>query len=249
MSKAKKNKIKKMKEKYGDQDEEEREMRLTLLGAKKVKDFDIAQHQEKKHKFTKEESEPEEDQPADDLPEEEEKIEQVQVDEELDINMLQNQKEDIDPDAIIEEAGEEGDGKDEDETEAKDIQQILKDEDINLVPEDQDVSEIDKLTGVPTRKDTLLFALPMLAPYSTIQNMKYKVKITPGTQKRGRVQKVIKELYHKIAKDSKIETQLLKSINDQDMTMVLVNNCKVAAAGLTAIQQQQKKDKKSQPKP
>ena len=28
----------------------------------------------------------------------------------------------------------------------KDIQQILKDEDINLVPESQDVSEIDKLT-------------------------------------------------------------------------------------------------------
>jgi len=34
-------KIKKMKEKYGDQDEDERAMRLTLLGAKDVKDFDI----------------------------------------------------------------------------------------------------------------------------------------------------------------------------------------------------------------
>lgn len=33
---AKRNKIKKMKQKYGDQDEEERVMRLTLLGAKDV---------------------------------------------------------------------------------------------------------------------------------------------------------------------------------------------------------------------
>lgn len=31
-----------MKEKYADQDEEEREMRLQLLGAKKTKDFEDA---------------------------------------------------------------------------------------------------------------------------------------------------------------------------------------------------------------
>lgn len=33
-----------MKQKYGDQDEDEREMRLALLGAKEVKDFDIKKH-------------------------------------------------------------------------------------------------------------------------------------------------------------------------------------------------------------
>lgn len=33
------------------------------------------------------------------------------------------------------------------------------------------------------------------------------------------------------------------------MTMVLVNGCKVAAAGLTQIQQQKKKEKKAQAKP
>ena len=111
----------------------------------------------------------------------------------------------------------------------------MKEEDIALAPESQDVSELDKLTGTPSRKDTLLFAVPMLAPYSTIQSYKYKVKITPGTQKRGRVQKTIRELYIKNAKESKLETQLIKSILDTDMTMVLVNNCKVAAAGLTMI--------------
>jgi len=49
------------------------------------------------------------------------------------------------------------------------------------------------------------------------------------------VQKTIKDLFVKIAKESKIETQQVKSIPDTDMVMVLVNNCKVAAAGLTAI--------------
>lgn len=52
MSKQKKNKIKKMKEKYGDQDEEERQMRMLLLGSKEVKDFDLQQHVEDKNKFT-----------------------------------------------------------------------------------------------------------------------------------------------------------------------------------------------------
>ena len=112
----------------------------------------------------------------------------------------------------------------------------MKEEDIAVVPESSDISELDKLTGLPHRKDGLLFALPMLAPYSSIQSYKYKVKITPGTQKRGRVQKTIRDLYIKNAKESKLETQLIKAIPDLDMTMVLVNGCKVAAAGLTAIQ-------------
>jgi len=34
--------------------------------------------------------------------------------------------------------------------------------------------------------DQLLFAIPMLAPYSTINTNKYKAKVTPGTLKRGR---------------------------------------------------------------
>jgi hypothetical protein len=70
---------------------------------------------------------------------------------------------------------------DQDDTESQAIRQILKDEDIILMPESSDISEIDKLTGVPTKKDIVTFAVPMLAPYSTIQNFKYKVKITPGT--------------------------------------------------------------------
>ena len=81
----------------------------------------------------------------------------------------------------------------------------MKEEDITLVPESEDVSELDKLTGLPDRKDIFLFALPMLAPYQTVQSNKYKVKLTPGTMKRGRVQKNIKDLFFKNAKDYKQE--------------------------------------------
>ena len=56
----------------------------------------------------------------------------------------------------------------EDEEDKQEIENIMKEEDINLVPEDIDVKEIDKLTGVPKGKDILLFAIPMLAPYPAI---------------------------------------------------------------------------------
>ena len=270
MATAKKNKIKKMKQKYGDQDEDEREMRLALIGGKQVKDFDIAQHQERKKQFggkwvpgvgkiddqadddasDEEETQENEDQEIneDQNPQEDEKeageapeqkkdgadhIAEADEDEEeekdgmdeLDENIFQNQ-----------EMGDPEDELDNEDTESMAVRQILKDEDITLVPEAQDVAEIDKLTGVPHRKDVLMFSIPMLAPYATIMNFKYKVKLTPGTQKRGRVQKNIKDLFMKTAKESKVETQHLKSIPDTDMTMSLINNCKVAAAGLQAVQ-------------
>ena len=44
IARGKHSKIKKMKEKYGDQDEEEREMRMKLMGTKDVKGFDLAKH-------------------------------------------------------------------------------------------------------------------------------------------------------------------------------------------------------------
>ena len=47
MPRGKKSKIAKMKEKYADQDEEERDMRLSLIGAKKVKNFDKIIKQDK----------------------------------------------------------------------------------------------------------------------------------------------------------------------------------------------------------
>lgn len=102
------------------------------------------------------------------------------VDEDLDVGLL-NEQDDIGIDE------EELKQEDDEDNESVAVRQILKEEDVNLVPESQDVTEIDKLTGTPHRKDVLAFAIPMLAPYSTIQANKYKVKITPGTQKRGRV--------------------------------------------------------------
>jgi len=100
------------------------------------------------------------------------------------------------------------------------------------------VSEIDKLTGAPRANDVLLFAIPMLAPYTTITTNKYKVKVQPGTFKRGKAAKTVRQLFATQAgKNFPYEANLIKSVHDNEMTMALVNNCRILAPGLTKIQQ------------
>ena len=74
LPRGKKAKIQKMKDKYADQDDDERDMRLQLIGAKKVKGFELL---EKKEQFKKREepSKPEE------VEEVEEELEEVPADE------------------------------------------------------------------------------------------------------------------------------------------------------------------------
>ena len=48
------------------------------------------------------------------------------------------------------------------------------------------LNEINLLTGLPRENDTILYALTMCAPYSSITNYKYRVKLLPGTLRRGK---------------------------------------------------------------
>ncbi|RHY17468.1 hypothetical protein DYB30_008156 [Aphanomyces astaci] len=52
--------------------------------------------------------------------------------------------------------------------------------------EAQNATFLDTFTGTPMANDLLLFAMPMCAPYSTLERYTYKVKLTPGTQKKGK---------------------------------------------------------------
>lgn len=50
---------------------------------------------------------------------------------------------------------------------------------------------VDSLTGCPVTDDVLLFVVPVCAPYSAMANYKYKVKMIPGTNKRGKGEKTV----------------------------------------------------------
>lgn len=47
----------------------------------------------------------------------------------------------------------------------------------------------DAFTGTPLPNDIVLFALPVCAPYSSLGKYKYKVKLLPGSQKKGKAAK------------------------------------------------------------
>ena len=67
------------------------------------------------------------------------------------------------------------------------IQNILDEEGILDEEEGKQADEIDKLTGKPMAEDVLLYAVPVCGPYSAIRSFKYSVKLTPGTMKKGMI--------------------------------------------------------------
>ena len=67
------------------------------------------------------------------------------------------------------------------------IQNILDEEGILDEEEGKQADEIDKLTGKPLAEDVLLYAVPVCGPYSAIRSFKYSVKLTPGTMKKGMI--------------------------------------------------------------
>ncbi len=56
----------------------------------------------------------------------------------------------------------------------------------------ESAGEVSFLTGIPKAADTLLYAVPMCAPYCSITNYKYKVKLQPGTMRRGKGKERVK---------------------------------------------------------
>jgi len=52
------------------------------------------------------------------------------------------------------------------------------------------VCGVGMLTGVPKPDDVIEYVVPMCGPYAALKDFKYKVKITPGTTKRGKAVKV-----------------------------------------------------------
>lgn len=74
------------------------------------------------------------------------------------------------------------------------------DEDFDEINEQSSNEEnlINSLTWAPRLEDILLFAIPVVAPYQMMHNFKYKVKLTPGTGKRGKCAKSAMQLFEVI---------------------------------------------------
>lgn len=64
----------------------------------------------------------------------------------------------------------------------------MEEDDIHEIGEEEKekLNDVDYLTGNPLPNDILLYAVPVCGPYNAVQSYKYRVKIIPGTAKRGK---------------------------------------------------------------
>jgi len=110
-----------------------------------------------------------------------------------------------------------------------------EEEDKVQVQVNDETDMLDSLTGIPVGEDELLFAVPVCAPYSTLVNYKYKVKLTPGTGKRGKACKTALSMFLADKSSSSREKDLLKSVKDQDLARNLPGKVKLSAPHLQKI--------------
>jgi hypothetical protein len=80
-----------------------------------------------------------------------------------------------------------------DAEESQEIAQLLAEENVELLGEEEreKLTQLDTLTGCPRPVDILLAAVPMCAPYPVLAAYKHKVKLVPGTLKKGKAGKQV----------------------------------------------------------
>ncbi|KAE8350250.1 telomere recombination-domain-containing protein [Aspergillus coremiiformis] len=150
-ARGKKGKAKKAAAKYADQDEEDRELALRLLGANKGKAGKAAAAAEAKVNREKE-------------AEAQKKRRQAQHERATEAERRRQ--------ALFEEGGDDYD-------------------EATAAVEAADLEWIPALIGAPRPEDEILAAIPVCAPWAALGRYRYKVKLQPGTVKKG---KAVKEI-------------------------------------------------------
>lgn len=231
VSRGQKGKLKKIKEKYAEQDEEEREIRMALLAS--------SGKASQKDKLS---------QDGDEAPAKQSKPSAVEDDlskicykckksGHLSRDCPESTSE-VDSDVKV---GRSRDGMDESAAPAGGSS-AMEEDDIHEIgdEEKEKLIDLDYLTGNPLPSDILLYAVPVCAPYNALQTYKYRVKITPGTAKKGKAAKTAMSLFLHTADATNREKELMKACTDPELVAAIVGNAKITAPGLTQLKLKQK---------
>ncbi|XP_046545079.1 nuclear export mediator factor NEMF-like [Haliotis rubra] len=105
------------------------------------------------------------------------------------------------------------------------------DEEKEAAQQAEDIKILNSLTGCPVTEDELLYAIPVCAPYNTLTNYKYKVKLLPGNTKRGKAVKAALNVFLHDKSATSREKDLLRILKD-DQSRNMPGKVKVAAPQL-----------------
>lgn len=210
LPRGKKHKLKKMK-KYSDQDEEERQIALAVLGSKLIK----------------------------------EEAEKLGLDDSL-------------GGAVDEERDSEEKHDSGKPSQPKGQVREPRHEEL-LLMDDEGVIELEKLevdttaamnllTAVPLENDNVEFALPICAPLSALSQYRYRIKMMPGSMKRGKAYRAAVVLFQKQAERElsqyKKERDAIRIAPESDGIQCMLGNVKIMAPGLADAQKTISKAKK-----
>ncbi|MED6145351.1 hypothetical protein PIB30_024397 [Stylosanthes scabra] len=235
ITRGQKGKLKKIKEKYADQDEEERSIRMALLASsgKSNKKEETSSEKDASDKGKKPGNGPE-------APKICFKCKKAG-------HLSRDCKEQPDSQSV----GETGENLNKSASNASQADRVaMEEDDINEIGEEEKekLNDVDYLTGIPLPNDILLYAVPVCGPYNAVQSYKYRVKIIPGSLKKGKAAKTAMNLFSHMSEATSREKELMKACTDPELVASIIGNVKISAAGLTQLKQKQKKGKKSSKK-
>ncbi|KAJ1821675.1 hypothetical protein LPJ56_001171 [Coemansia sp. RSA 2599] len=245
---GKKGKLRKMKEKYADQDDEDRELRMAILGTsgKNVGDVLEKQSAPAAENLALVHGQEDDEVESSDLQREEPQIEQQQQ---------QQKTEHV--------AAGAGNGQDDDDDD--------RDADAEAATAAEHMDVLDTLTGTPLPGDNISSAIPVCAPYAALSSCKYRVKLVPGSMKKGKACKMAVTVMLAAADNSKPrsvhssdaaeaerlelqmilanrEKELMKAVPEPEMIAQMLGKVKVTAPNMESLRQKTKAAAKSRAK-
>ena len=81
----------------------------------------------------------------------------------------------------------------------------------------------------------MVFGVPVCAPYSTLNNYKYRCKLVPGTLKKGKAVKTVMSVFLSQKDLPEFEKKLMKSMNEPELVNAMIGNVKIGAAGMNHL--------------
>lgn len=205
MKRGQKSKMKKMKEKYKDQDDEDRELIMKLLASAG------SNKEEKGKKGKKGKTKDESVKKTPPKPRGGQRALDV-IKETPALQVLSHDLQDLAVD---------------------DPQEDKEEHDLDQQGNEENL--FDSLTGQPHPEDILMFAIPICAPYTIMTNYKYKVKLTPGVQKKGKAAKTALNSFMHSKEATAREKDLFRSVKDTDLSRNIPGKVKVSAPNLLHV--------------
>lgn len=147
--------------------------------------------------------------------------------------------------------------------EKNEIRRMLEEENVAVVDEDQSqlLTYLDSLTGQPHPDDVLMHAIPVCAPWAALSKFKYKVKLLPGSLKKGKASKSAVAAFLSrretsaattttnegggggavSSSDSSREKDLIRSIPEAELVSAILGKIKVVVTASDAVDSRKSK--------